>query len=152
VTDVQTTATPSAAVPARDLGRRPFARHFGEMVLAMVLGMIVLGGAFEGAFALGGSSLGEQPAAVAAVAMAFSMTVPMVAWMHRRGHAPARLAEMAGAMAVTTLAAIALDVAGAIPPAVVLAVQHVAMIPAMLGVMLWRREEYSHRLRHHGAG
>jgi hypothetical protein len=40
--------------------RRAFARHFGEMVLAMLLGMVLLGGLAELLFAAFGSSLSDQ--------------------------------------------------------------------------------------------
>ncbi len=123
---------------------RPFMRHLGEMLLAMLAGMIVLGGAAEGIFALAGSGLGDAPAAVQAWIMAFAMTVPMVWWMHRRGHEPARSAEMAAAMIVPTLLAVDLYWAGALAADAVLAVQHAIMIPAMVAAMLWRREHYSH--------
>ena len=145
---MQTTATTSESRPATRKRLRPgtrhFLRHLGEMMLAMFLGMAVLGGVAEGLFAIAGSSLTETPAAFHASLMAFNMTVPMVAWMARRGHPAARSAEMAGAMIVPTAAAIALDVVGAIGPDAVLALQHAVMIPAMVAVMLWRREHYAH--------
>jgi hypothetical protein len=40
--------------------RRAFARHFGEMVLAMLLGMVLLGGLAELLFAAFGGSLSDQ--------------------------------------------------------------------------------------------
>ena len=75
--------------------------------------------------------------------MGFDMTVPMVAWMGYRGHSRARNAEMAASMIVPTLAAAALAAAGVLSSAAALGVQHVVMIPAMLGVMLWRYDDYS---------
>lgn len=125
-------------------GTRHFLRHLGEMLLAMFLGMAVLGGAAEGVFALAGSSIADTPVAFQASLMAFNMTLPMVAWMARRGHPAARGAEMAAAMIVPTAGAIGLDAAGAIGPDAVLAVQHAVMIPAMVAVMLWRRGHYAH--------
>ena len=124
--------------------RRRFLRHFAEMVGAMVAGMVVLGGATEGVFAAAGSSLGEASGAVQVLLMGFNMTVPMVAWMSYRGHPRRMSAEMAGSMVVPSLAAAALAAVGVLSGAGALAVQHVVMIPAMLGVMLWRYEHYSH--------
>jgi hypothetical protein len=126
--------------------KRAFARHFGEMILAMLLGMIVLGGLTELAFALSGSSLADQPGGLQIALMGFNMTVPMAIWMSYRGHARAQNIEMAASMVVPTLAAAGLAWTGALETAAGLGLQHAAMIPAMLGVMLWRYEHYS---QHH---
>ena len=58
--------------------KRAFARHFGEMLLAMFAGMVVLGGLAELAFAASGSSLSDQAGAFRIALMGFDMTVPMV--------------------------------------------------------------------------
>lgn len=66
-------------------GKRWFARHFVEMLLAMLIGMGVLGGLAVLAFAAAGSSLSDQPGAFQIMLMGVNMTVPMVIWMgHRR--------------------------------------------------------------------
>jgi hypothetical protein len=124
--------------------KRAFARHFGEMVLAMVLGMVVLGGLAELLFAAAGSTLSDQSGGAQVMLMGFNMTLPMVLWMGHRGHAAARNAEMAMSMIVPSVVAAVLAWAGALESAAALGVQHAVMIPAMLGVMLWRYEEYSH--------
>jgi hypothetical protein len=124
--------------------KRAFARHFGEMVLAMLLGMMVLGGAAELLFAAAGSSLSDQSGGVHVMVMGFTMTVPMVLWMSYRGHAAARNVEMALSMIVPSIVAAGLAWAGVLESAAALGVQHAVMIPAMLGVMLWRYEDYSH--------
>ena len=124
--------------------KRAFARHFGEMVLAMLLGMLVLGGVAELAFAAAGSGLSDQSGGAQVMVMAFNMTVPMVVWMSYRGHAKARNAEMAMSMIVPSVAAAVLAWGGVLESAAALGVQHAVMIPAMLGVMLWRYEDYSH--------
>jgi hypothetical protein len=125
-------------------GKRAFARHFGEMVLAMLLGMVALGGLAELVLALSGSSLSDQPGGTQVMLMGFNMTVPMVLWMSYRGHAAARNVEMALSMLVPSVAAAALAWAGALGSGAAIAVQHAVMIPAMLGVMLWRYQDYSH--------
>jgi uncharacterized membrane protein YhaH (DUF805 family) len=117
---------------------------FGEMVLAMLLGMVVLGGLAELLFAAFGSSLSDQSGGAQVMLMGLNMTVPMVIWMSYRGHAVARNAEMAMLMIVPSVAAAVLAWAGVLESAAALGVQHAVMIPAMLGVMLWRYEEYSH--------
>jgi hypothetical protein len=128
---------------ARRPGRRTFLRHFVEMLLAMLLGMLVLGGITQLIFAAAGSSLTDAPGSVRVMLMGFDMTVPMVAWMSYRGHPRARNAEMAAAMIVPTLVAAALAAAGTLSTGAALGIQHAAMIPAMLGVMLWRYDHYS---------
>jgi hypothetical protein len=135
------------SVNARAAGgasKRAFARHFGEMVLAMFLGMMVLGGLAELLFAAAGSSLADQSGGAQVILMGFNMTVPMVIWMRYRGHAAPRNVEMAMSMIVPSIAAAALAWAGALETGAALGLQHAVMIPAMLGVMLWRYREYSH--------
>jgi uncharacterized membrane protein YhaH (DUF805 family) len=123
--------------------KRTFLRHFAEMLLAMFLGMGVLGGLAALAFSAAGSSMSDASGAVQVLIMGFSMTVPMVAWMSYRGHDRARNSEMAASMVVPSLAAAGLATAGALGAEGALAIQHVAMIPAMLGVMLWRYDHYA---------
>jgi hypothetical protein len=133
----------NAGVSSGSSSKRAFARHFGEMVVAMFLGMVVLGGLAELGFATAGTSLSDQPGGAQVMLMAFSMTVPMVIWMSHRGHARTRNAEMAASMLVPSLAAAALSWAGVLESAAALGVQHAAMVPAMLAVMLWRHDHYS---------
>jgi hypothetical protein len=133
-----------SAGATRGTSKRAFARHFGEMVLAMFLGMLVLGGVAELVFAAAGSSLSDQSGGTQVMVMGFNMTVPMVIWMSHRGHAAARNVEMALSMIVPSIAAAALAWAGVLESGAALGVQHGVMIPAMLGVMLWRYQEYSH--------
>lgn len=118
--------------------------HVGEMIAAMVAGMVVLGGAVAGALALAGASLSGASAPLNATVMAFTMTVPMVAWMRYRGHPSRHNAEMAASMVVPTALVIALYAAGAIASGTVLLAQHVVMIAAMVAAMLWRYQHYSH--------
>jgi hypothetical protein len=123
--------------------RRAFARHFAEMVVAMLLGMAVLGGLATLAFAAAGTSATDQSAAVRVMLMGLYMTVPMVLWMRHRGHSSRRNAEMAASMLVPSAGAAVLAMAGTLDGGAALAVQHVVMVPAMLGVMLWRYDEYA---------
>jgi hypothetical protein len=133
----------NAGVSSGSGSKRAFVRHFGEMLLAMFLGMIVLGGLAELVFAVSGGSLSDQSGGFRVMLMGFAMTVPMVIWMSYRGHAAARNVEMAMSMILPTVAAAALAWAGALGSGAALGIQHMVMIPAMLGVMLWRYEEYS---------
>jgi len=140
------------AVAARSDEPRPspirnFAHHYAEMLVAMFLGMFVLGFALAAPLDLAGvdvSSWDTEAPELLLLGMAFTMTVPMVAWMRHRGHRWAWSWEMTAAMFVPSLAAIGLlwaDVETDIH--VLLEIQHVAMFPSMLGVMLLRRHEYT---------
>jgi hypothetical protein len=138
------TVSIDARVPGGSGSKRAFVRHFGEMVLAMFLGMVVLGGLAQLVFGASGSTLSELSGGAQVMLMGVNMTVPMVIWMSHRGHARAQNAEMAASMIVPSIAAAALAWAGALESAAALGLQHAVMIPAMLGVMLWRYEDYSH--------
>jgi hypothetical protein len=136
----------TAAAIDRATTRSPlkaFTLHVIEMLVAMFAGMVVLGGVVEGALAVAGASLMDAPAAVAATVMAFNMTAPMVWWMHHRGHPARHNVEMAASMIVPTVIVIVLHWLGAVSTHGVMAVQHAVMIPAMVGVMLWRYEHYA---------
>ena len=120
-----------------------FVRHYVEMLVAMFAGMFVLGLPVE---ALGG---GIDPIELELLWMALIMSVPMVAWMRYRGHGWAPAWEMTAAMFVPSFAAIALLWAGIIEGGhTPMMIQHVAMFPAMLAVMLLRRSEYTGHIAH----
>ena len=131
---------------ARGRGARHFVRHLGEMLIAMVAGMIVLGALDRALLAAAGTSAStvrdSAPEAVALV-MAFNMSVGMAVWMRHRGHTWAGVAEMAGAMFVPAVAAIALYRGGVADSGAILAIEHAGMLPAMVAVMLLHRTEYS---------
>jgi hypothetical protein len=117
---------------------KTFIRHYVEMLIAMFVGMGVLGGGVAAA------GIDVEPAELALLWMAFTMTVPMVGWMRYRGHGWAASGEMAASMFIPSLAAIALLWMGvAEEHGTLMALQHVGMLPAMLVAMLLRRDEYS---------
>ena len=125
--------------------QRRFARHYGVMLLLMFAGMAVLGGAVELMLMPFGLSINKAAAPVMASVMAVTMTVPMVAWMHLKHRMPvARSVEMTASMVLPTVLAIALYALSQIGSDAVLVVQHVVMLPAMLAVMVWRYDAYSH--------
>ena len=128
-----TTMTPNPT-PVRQTLR--FLRHFGEMVLAMLLGMAV----FD---VVTGVILIPMGPEVSTLAMAVAMTVPMVAWMRIRKHAWRLNAEMAGAMIVPTILLIAGSRLGLLPPTSLMLGTHLLMLPAMLAVMLARWRDYT---------
>ena len=131
---------------------RRFARHYLEMVIAMFAGMLVLGFAAAGALELAGSSLSELKETAPALyllAMGVAMTVPMAAWMRHRGHGWRPTSEMAGAMMVPTIAVVVLLAAGITDFDAAMMIEHVAMFPAMLAVVLARWDEFSAPHRDH---
>jgi hypothetical protein len=124
-----------------------FIRHYLEMVIAMLLGMAVLG--IPGFIALEAAGVDTEAAGVLLWGMALSMTVPMVAWMRHRGHGWAPAWEMTASMFVPSFAAIALLAGGLVEDSdTLLAIQHVAMFPGMLVAMLLRRGEYTGHAAH----
>ena len=127
-----------------------FVRHYVEMVIAMFAGMGVLGPPVGWLLVALGSSwtdLTDNAPALMFLAMATTMTVPMVAWMVYRGHSMRANAEMSASMFVPTFAVIGLLGAGLITDTgALLIIEHVAMLSAMLAVMLLRPAEYTHHL------
>ena len=122
---------------------KQFVRHYLEMVAAMVVGMIVLGGASEVLLDL------PDETAVTLVEMAIAMTVPMVAWMRFRGHSWRLSYEMAAAMLIPAAGALVVLGAGIVEDEMALLVfEHVAMFVGMLVAMLLRFDEYAGHHHH----
>ena len=113
-----------------------FLRHYIEMVIVMFAGMGVV-------MAVAGM---PEDDTVALLYMGASMTVPMVGWMLLRGHTWRPSLEMGAAMMAPTLLAMAL--VGAVDYDLLMGVEHVAMLLAMLGAMLYRRDEYTGHAHH----
>ena len=88
-----------------------FAKHYVEMVLVMLAGMLVLGGALlliAAGLGAGREELHADAPGLVLLGMGFSMTAPMVWWMHWRGHTWAANRAMALAMILPTAATIVL--------------------------------------------
>jgi hypothetical protein len=122
--------------------RRHFFRHYLEMIVAMFVGMAVLGGALQGILALAGWEFPSQFPELTSLAMALEMSIGMVVWMRYRGHSWVSTLEMAGAMFVPAIVLFPLLWLGFISGDSLLAIEHVAMLPLMYLVMLLRRSEY----------
>jgi hypothetical protein len=121
--------------------RKHVVRHYVEMVIAMFVGMGVLG--FPAASATG--ALIDDTPALMFLRMATTMTVGMVVWMRYRGHGWRANTEMAASMFLPTFGVIGLLRAGLLTNlGVLMVIEHVAMLLAMAGVMLMRPAEYSH--------
>ena len=129
--------------------RGRFLRHFLEMIVAMIIGMVALGTSVAAILALLGHSDLLHYAALRALLMATYMTVGMSLWMRYRGHSWPRVREMAGAMFGPFILFLIPFWGGLISGGGLLAGGHVLMLPFMLGVMLVRREEYSQDHRVH---
>ena len=126
---------------------RHFVRHYLEMLVAMLLGMAILGVPASMALdALGVSSseLHDDAPALMLFSMAVTMTVPMVGWMRYRGHGWRASTEMSASMFVPTFGVIALLWGGlVVDVGTLLVIEHAAMLPSMLLAMLIRSDEYS---------
>jgi hypothetical protein len=148
--------TNSVTGGAREHRRRTFVRHVVEMTVAMMLGMCILGMAFReihvALFGTGFDSAWHQHTELAVFAMTFNMTLPMVLWMHHRGHVWERSGEMAGAMFLLALVLLAVFWVGAISADAVLPLEMALMLPAMIGVMALRYNEYATHATAHAGG
>ena len=118
---------------------RHLVRHYLEMVVAMVLGMAVLGPVWS----LVWPGLSAHTAADALV-MATDMAIGMGAWMRFRGHSWPAVAAMSAAMYLPFAVLLVPFWAGLITSGTLLAAGHLLMLPAMALAMLFRRSEYLH--------
>ncbi|MEU4530664.1 hypothetical protein AB0F49_20765 [Micromonospora ureilytica] len=138
---------PPGAAPASS--RRRLLWHLGEMALAMIAGMLLLGGMWE----LAGAALGVGDALarpeIAALVMATNMTAGMTVWMRYRAHRWHAVGEMAAAMYVPFLLLLVPFRAGLIDADALLLGGHLLMIPAMVLVALRYRHEVPVPVRRH---
>jgi flagellar biosynthetic protein FliP len=130
--------------PATTRHRRHLLRHFLEMVLAMAVGMVVLGGLVSAGISLAGLDDSRIGPELDALLMAFNMSVGMTLWMRYRGHRWPAILEMDGAMFAPFVALFPLLWVDAISEDGMYGLGHVLMLPAMLAVMLRRRPEHTH--------
>jgi hypothetical protein len=122
---------------------RRFARHFLEMVVAMVVGMVLLGPVVSGLLWLvAGLRLSDHPV-VAALVMATNMSIGMWVWMAYRRHDTVRILEMAAVMYASFVVLFFPYWAGTLSGRGLMMAGHLLMLPAMAGVMLLRREHYT---------
>ena len=126
------------------MSARTFAVHFGEMVVAMAVGMVVLHPVWM--FLLDGSGAGwlMSNAYTGALIMATNMTVAMSAWMKFRGHRWRPIAEMGAAMYLHFLLLFVPLALGLIDDGALMLWGHLLMLPAMAVALLLRPHEYAH--------
>lgn len=118
-------------------------RHYAEMVVAMALGMLVIG-TLRGATGLTVDF--DRHPGVGYVLMATDMSLAMAGWMRYRRHGWGSTLEMCAAMYVPVLLLPLVWVA-AIGPMAFMVAAHVLMLVAMLGVLVRRRRELSGHCR-----
>ncbi|WP_199235970.1 hypothetical protein [Micromonospora sp. S4605] len=119
---------------------RPLVRHYVEMVVAMTVGMMVIGAlrSFIGLTV----PFAERPGA-AYLLMATDMAIGMAIWMGVRRHPWAATLEMCAAMYVP-VALVPLVWTGVIGTMSFMVAVHVLMLTAMLAVLLRRRQQLAH--------
>jgi hypothetical protein len=118
---------------------RHFVQHYAEMVVAMLVGMAVLG------WLAGLVWPGLTPRAdLDVLVMATNMAVGMGAWMRVRGHSGRGIAEMSASMYLPFVVLLVPFWAGWVGEHALMTWGHVLMLPAMAAVMLLRPAEYAH--------
>lgn len=140
-----TSTTTTGAGPGG--GWRRAVRHYLEMVAAMVVGMLVLGGLQSTLLGLLGVRAGFG-VEVEVLLMATHMAIGMAAWMRHRGHRWLPVLEMCAAMYVPFLALFVPLWAGALSADGLMLWGHVLMLLAMVVPMLLRPAEYTTHVRH----
>ncbi|KAB1117944.1 hypothetical protein [Micromonospora aurantiaca] len=123
--------------------------HFLEMVVAMFIGMAVLGMAARLALALLGQADLLDRVEVRVVVMMLSMGTGMTLWMYYRRHQWAGIVEMNAAMLLPFAVLLVPFWGGALPESAVMIAGHILMLPAMALVLLHRRAEYANTHRSH---
>lgn len=139
------TDTASPARVRRRTRISPLWAHLVEMLVAMWAGMAFGAPAFRGVLGLPTSAKEayELYPWQSVLSMGVSMTVPMVAWMLLRGHGRRNTAEMAAAMLVPGIPFVLLCSVHVLAGRPAAGIYMALSIPAMLGLMWYRRVEYS---------
>uniref|UniRef100_UPI0031E0B266 hypothetical protein n=1 Tax=Saccharothrix mutabilis TaxID=33921 RepID=UPI0031E0B266 len=124
--------------PPRSTGRKlaRFVGHYLEMVVAMLVGMMVLGMLWPASW--------TARVEVGALLMATDMTVAMALWMRIRKHSWPRVLEMSAAMYLPFVALFVPYWMDLMSGDALMVAAHVIMFPLMLVAMLWRRADYWH--------
>jgi cytochrome bd-type quinol oxidase subunit 2 len=134
----------SVPEPHRSWGR--FARHYAEMSLVMVIGMIVAVTTFMYVLNIADERIKWEEVltkypAQALLAVAIGMSVPMIPWMRWRGHSKKSAYEMAIVMAVPAIPFICLALLDIVEGAQC-GLYCIVGFAAMFVLMLLRRNEY----------
>ena len=125
------------------LRAKKFTRHFAEMVVAMVVGMVALNPLWAFVLDAAGAAWLMHDPYTGALIMATDMTVAMSAWMTYRGHGRRPVTEMGAAMYLPFLVLFVPRALGLIDDGALMLWGHVLMLPAMVAAMLLRPSEYA---------
>lgn len=129
--------------------RFAFVRHFVEMVLAMVVGMVLLDPLAQFLFSSYASvDLFATPGLFAPV-MTLNMIIGMALWMLFRRHSLRSVGEMSGAMVLPLCLLIGPHWGGVLSGNVLIAGSMALSLPAMMLVMYYRRDMYGMKHMHH---
>lgn len=145
-TDTRQTGAAAAAQPARRVTRR-FVRHYLEMVVAMFVGMTVLGLGVEWLIAAAGAhdlARAIDGPIASAVVMCLYMVAGMAAWMAYRRHTVRQNVEMNLAMVAPMAVLVPLEIGGVIDGHALMVWLHVLMLASMWLYMLWRPMTHCH--------
>lgn len=137
--------------PGRREGRAApaftFARHYGEMVLAMAVGMAIYGVLLRSPLdPIGYSAVLHAHPYIDECLMLVAMSLPMIAFMWHRNHGWGRTSEMVFGMVLPSVVVICVAATAVVPALTGIALSlssHVAMLFGMLLAMLYRRDEYA---------
>jgi hypothetical protein len=121
-----------------------FLRHLFEMLLAMMLGMFAGAAVFVSASGLTIEEAIENHSVALVIVMAFAMTAPMIAGMRHRHHPWNVCLEMSAAMVAPAIVLCVLRIADVISGGICGAYCGLSLV-AMVGVMVYRRDYYSHK-------
>ncbi len=116
-----------------------FIRHYFEMVVAMLVGMVALGPLWT----LLAPGLTDGVVAMVLV-MATDMAIGMAAWMRIRRHSWVSITQMSASMYLPFAVLLVPYWAGAISADTLMIGGHVLMLPLMAGAMLLRPSDYQH--------
>jgi deazaflavin-dependent oxidoreductase (nitroreductase family) len=119
------------------------------MVVAMLVGMAVLGAAVSLIFGLLGHSNLLHYAGLRGLLMTGYMTIGMSVWMRHRRHTWTTIAEMGAAMLLPYVVLIGPFLAGRLSAGTFLGAMHALMLPCMIVAMLARRDQYAQDHRMH---
>lgn len=129
------------SAPGSDTAGSSFLRDVLEMALAMMVGMMVSAAVFLSAVGMTAAQAMRQHAVLFVVLQAGGMTLAMVGWMRRRGHAWRSSAEMGAAMIIPAAPLIGLRLLDLISGPICGIYCPITFV-AMLGLMLYRRSDY----------
>jgi len=140
--------TPTKTTRTEDAGQRSqLRRHFFEMLAVMMVGMIAGAAIFLTIVGMTWEEATTLHPMASLLVIAAGMSVPMAAWMLHRGMGRRNSAEMAAVMVIPVIPFLCL-VWFDVTKSAQCGAYCVVTIVAMLGLMLYRRDEYSMEAAH----